>query len=120
MSRAKKGAASEDQVPSQQEEAAVNPLLIEQLRELLKEMKEETIKESNEDNTKLSDRLQALELKQQRSPVGNAGSHEEKSGKRDNHAPEAGGKETTPPEQQLRQATSSSYGPSPFYQLEQP
>ena len=122
MSRAKKGSASEGKVPAQQEEAEVNqlPLPIAQLRELLKEMKDETIKKLKEYNKKLSDCLQALELKQQGSPVGNVGSQEEKYGERDNHATEAGGKEITPPEQHSRQAARSSYGPSPFFQLEQP
>ena len=126
MSRAKKGTASEGQVPVQQE-AAVSPFPTEQL---LKEI-QESIKVSNErslgleeqmkeGNKELSDRIQELELKVQRSPVGNAGSQEEKSGKRVNHATEAGGQEITPPEQQSRQAASSLYGPSPFYQLEQP
>ena len=73
-----------------------------------------------EETKKISDRLQALRLKVQRSLVGNAGSQEEKSGERDNHATEPGGQELTPPEQQSRQAASSLYGPSPFYQLEQP
>ena len=59
---------------------------MEQLRELLNE----SINELKEDNKKLSDRLQALELKVQRSPVGNVGSQEEKSGEGDNHATEAG------------------------------
>ena len=45
-------------------------------------MKDETIKELEEDNKKLSEHLQALELKQQRSSVGNADSQEEKSGER--------------------------------------
>ena len=62
MWRAKKAAASESQVPAQQE-AAVNPFPIKQIRELLIEMKDETIKEMKEDIKKLSDRIQALELK---------------------------------------------------------
>ena len=74
----------------------------------------------NEGNKKFSDRLQELELKVQRSPVGNTGPQEEKSEERDNHATEAGGQEHTSPEQQSRQATSSSYGPSRFFQMEQP
>ena len=41
----------------------MNPFLMEQLRESLKEMKDETIEELKEDNKKLSDHLQALELK---------------------------------------------------------
>ena len=91
MSRAKKGADSEVQVPAQQE-AAVNPFPKEQLRELLKEMKDETIKEMKEDNKKFSYRLQALELKQQRTPpAGNAGTHGKKSGERADCATEAGG-----------------------------
>ena len=62
---------------------------------------QESIKEQiKEGKEKLSDRLQALELKLQRSPVGNADSQEKKSGKRDNHATEAGGQEVTPSEQQ--------------------
>ena len=69
MSRAKKEVASEGQVPAQQE-AAVNslPFFIEQLlRELSKETinKNKTVKEFKGDTKKLSDRLQALELKQQ-------------------------------------------------------
>ena len=72
---------------------------------------EEQMKEGNK---ALSDRLQELELEQQRSPVGNAGSQEEKSGERDNYATEAWRQEITPPEQQSRQAASSLYGPSPF------
>ena len=77
MSRAKKGATSEGKVPAQQEEAAVNtlPFSIAQLRELLKETKTETIKELEEEAKKLSDRIQALDLKQQQtSPAKNAGS----------------------------------------------
>ena len=68
----------------------------------------------NEGNKKLSDRLQELELKVQRSPVGNTGPQEEKSGERDNHATKGGGQEITPPEQQSRQAASSSHGRSRF------
>ena len=64
MLRAKKGAASEGKVPAQQEDAAVNLFLIEQLRELLKKIQDKTIQELKE-TKKISDRLQALELKQQ-------------------------------------------------------
>ena len=122
MSRAKKGVASEGKVQAQQEEAEVNsfPFPIEKLRELLKETKDETIKELKEETKKLSDRIQALELKQQQiSPSENAGS-QGKFGERDEYATEAGGKEITPLKQRLRQAASSSYGPSLFFQLEQP
>ena len=94
----------------------MNPSLMEQLRELLNE----SIEELKEDSKKFSDRLQALELKVQRLPVGNSGSREEKSGERDNPATKAGEKKIAPPEKQSRQAASSSYGPSPFFQLEQP
>ena len=60
------------------------PFPIEQLRELLKETKDETIKELKNETKKLSDRIQALELKQQQTSLaGNAGSQEEKSGERD-------------------------------------
>ena len=69
---------------------------MEQLRELFKEIKDETVKELKEDNKKLSDRLQALELKQQRFTV--TDSQEEKSDERDNHTTEARGIEITPPE----------------------
>ena len=92
------------------------PFSIEQLQELLTE----SMKELKEGQKKLSDRIQALELKhQQTSPAGNAGTREEKSGERDNYATEAGVQEITSPEQQSRQAASSSYGPSRFFQMEQ-
>ena len=111
--------ASEGKVPAQQEEATENPLpsSIEQLlRELLKEHKE--VKEKT---TKINDRLQALELKQQQiSHRENMGPQEEKSGERGNYATDAGGQEITLPEQQSWQAASSSYGPSRFFQMEQP
>ena len=71
-----------------------------------------------EEIKKINDRLQALEKQQQRSLVGNAGLRE-KSGERADYATEAGGQEITPSEQQLRQAASSSYRPSPFFQLQQ-
>ena len=112
MSRAKKGAASEGQVPAKKE-AAKSPFSIEQL---FKAMEERTDKKFQE----LSDRLQELELKHEQSPVGNTGPQEEKSGERDNHATEVGGQETTPPEQQSRQGASSSYRPSRFFQVKQP
>ena len=125
MSRANKGTASEGQVPVQQE-AAVSPFLTEQLlkeiQEAIKVLNEKSLglEQMKKGDKGLSVRIQELELKVQRSPVGNAGSQEEKSGKRVNHATEAGGQEITPPEQQSRQAESSLYGLSPFYQLEQP
>ena len=68
----------------------------------------------DERNKELSDRLQELELKQERSPVGNAGPRENKSDERADRATEAGGHEITPPEQQSRREASSSYGLSPF------
>ena len=52
MSRAKKGAACEGKVPAQQEDAAVNLFLIEQLRELLKEIQDEMIQELKEETNK--------------------------------------------------------------------
>ena len=110
MSQTKTGAPSEGQVSTQQE-AAVNPSLMDQLRELLNE----SMKELKEDNNKLSDHLQALELKVQQSLNRNTDSLEQMSCERDNHATEAGRKEITPPEQQSRQAASSLYGPSPFF-----
>ena len=60
MSRARKGAASEVRVPAHQE-VAVNPFFMEKLRKTVNELKE--------DNKELNDRLQALEMKQQRFPV---------------------------------------------------
>ena len=121
MSRAKKGTASEGQVPAQQE-AAVSPFpteqLLKEIQESIKVLNEKSLgfeEQLKEGNNKLSGRLQELELKVQRSPVGNGGSPEDKSGERVNHATEAGGQEITPPEQQSRQAASSLYGPSPFY-----
>ena len=120
MSRAKKGVTSEGKVPAQQEENAVNPLpfSIEQLRELLKETKDEAIRGLEEETKKLSDHIQALELKQQQtSPARKSGAQEEMSGERDDYATKAAGQEVPPPEQQLRQAASSSCGPSPFIQL---
>ena len=118
MSRAKKEAASEGKILAQEEQAAMNPppFSIEQLQELLTE----SMKELKEGQKKLSDRIQALELKQQQtSSAGNAGTREEKSGERDKCATEAGVQEIAPPEQQSRQAASSSYGPSRFFQMEQ-
>ena len=91
-----------------------------QLREMFREIPDKATKELKEGSTKLSDRLQALELKVQRCPVRNTGPQEEKSGERDNHATEVGEQEITPPEQQSRQEVSSSYGPSRFFQMEQP
>ena len=94
---------SRGQVPAQQE-AAVNPFPTEQLK-MLKEIQETMDKRvlgfeehTKERNEKLSDRFQALGLKQQGSPAGNAGSQKEKSEERDNHATEAGGQDITPPE----------------------
>ena len=117
MSRAKKGAPSEGKVPTQEEEAAVNPppVSMVQLRDMFKAIQDQMERGHKE----LCDRLQELELKVQRSPVGNTGLQEEKSGERDNHATDVGGQEITSPEQQSRQAASSSYGPSWFFQMEQ-
>ena len=86
MSRAKKGTASESQVPVQQE-AAVGPFpteqLLKEIQESIKVLNERSLgfeEQLKEGNNELSDRLQELELKVQRSPVGNAGSPEDKSG----------------------------------------
>ena len=118
MSRAKKGAASEGQVPAQKE-AAESPSSMEQLLKTMMEKMESMDKTVQGLKEELNDRFQALELKQeQTSHAGNTGPHEEKSGERD--TTEVGGKEKTPSEQQSRLAASSSYEPSRFLKMEQP
>ena len=116
MSRAKKGAASEGQVPAQKE-AAESPSSMEQLMKTLMEKRESMDKTVQGLKEEMNDRFQALESNQ-RSPVGNTGTQEEKSGER--NATEVGGQEITPPEQQSRLAASSSYEPSRFLKMEQP
>ena len=117
MSRAKKGAAFEGQVPAQKE-AAESPSSMEQLLKSMIEKLEESIDKKLQGlKEEMNDRFQELELKQQQtSHAGNTGPHEEKSGERD--ATEVGG--LTPSEQQLRLAASSSYEPSQFFKMEQP
>ena len=118
MSRAKKGAASEGQVPAQKE-AAESPSSMEQLLKAMEKMQESVDKNFQGLKEEMNDRFQALELKQQQtSRAGNTGPHEEKSGERD--ATEVGGQEIAPPEQQSRLAASSSYEPSRFFQSERP
>ena len=116
MSRAKKGAASEGQVPAQKE-AAESPSSMEQLMKTMMEKMESMAKTVQGLKEEMNDRFQALESNQ-RSPVGNTGTQEEKSGER--NATEVGGQEITPPEQQSRLAASSSYEPSRFLKMEQP
>ena len=118
MSRAKKGAASEGQVPAQKE-AAESPSSMEQLLKAMEKVQESMDKKFQGLEEEMNDRFQALELKQQQtSHAGNTGPHEEESGERD--ATEVGGQEITPPEQLSRLAASSSYKPSRFFQREQP
>ena len=93
MQRAKKGAASEGQVPAQKE-VAESPSSMEQLLKAMEKMKESMDKRFLE----LSDRIETLEPNQ-RFSVRNTGSQDEKSGERDNHVTEVGGQEITPPEQ---------------------
>ena len=113
MSRAKKGAASEGQVPAQKE-AAESPSSTEQLLKAMEKMQESMDKKFQGLKEEMNDRFQALELKQQQtSHAGNTGPHEEKSGERD--TTEVGGQEITPSEQQSRLAASSSYEPSWFF-----
>ena len=116
MSRAKKGAASEGQVPAPKE-AAVSPFSIEQMLKEIQESIKGLTERMDEGERKLSDRIEALESNQ-RSPVGNTGPQEGTSGERD--ATEVGGQEITPSEQQSRLAASSSYEPSRFLKMEQP
>ena len=118
MSRAKKGAASEGQVPAQKE-AAESPSSMEQLLKPMEKMQESMDKKFRGLKEEMNDRFQALELKQQQtSHARNTGPHEEESDERD--ATEVGGQEITPPEQLSRLAASSSYKPSRFFQREQP
>ena len=113
MSRAKKGAASEGQIPAQKE-AAESPSSMEQLLKAMEKMQESMDKKFQGLKEEVDDRFQALELKQQQtSHGGNTGPHEEKSGERD--TTEVGGKVITPSEQQSRLAASSSYEPSRFF-----
>ncbi|CAM9100003.1 unnamed protein product, partial [Ascophyllum nodosum] len=94
--RAKKGAASEGQVPAQKE-AAESPSSI-PVEQLLKAIEEMTDKKFQGLEEEINDRLQALELKQQQtSHAGNTGLQEKKSGERDNHATEVGRQELTSP-----------------------
>ena len=116
MSRAKKGTASEGQVPVQKEAAENSP----SIEQLLKAMEDRLKESAKKDNKELSDRLQALELKMERSPAGNTGTQEEKSGEQEDHATEVGGVEITPPERESRQAGSSLYESSRFFRMEQP
>ena len=83
MSRAKKGAASEGQVPAQNE-AAESPFSMEQLLKAMEKMQESMDKKFQGLKEEINDRFQALELKQQQaSHAGNTGPHGEKSGERD-------------------------------------
>ena len=116
MSRAKKGAASEGQVPAQKE-AAESPSSVEQLFKTMMEKMKSMDKTVQGLKEKLSNRIEALESNQ-RSLVGNTGPQEEKSGERD--ATEVGGQEITPSEHQSRLPASSSYEPSRFLKMEQP
>ena len=63
VSRAKKGAAFEGQVPVQKE-AAESPFPIEQLLKRKQDAMDKKFQELKEENKKINDRLQALELKQ--------------------------------------------------------
>ena len=89
MSRAKIGAASEGQVPAQKE-AAESPSSMEQLMKTMMEKMESMDKTVQGLKEEMNDRFQALESNQ-RSPVGNTGTQEEKSGER--NATEVGGQE---------------------------
>ena len=61
ISRAKKGAASECKVPASQQEAAVKPDSVGQLRETFAGLLDETFREEDK---KLNDRLQTVEQEQ--------------------------------------------------------
>ena len=76
---------------------------------------DQEIQRLTEENKTFNDRLQALEQQQQR-PAGSAGILKEKCDEQGESATEAGGQEITLREQQLRQAASSLYGPSPLLQ----
>ena len=117
MSRAKKGAASEGQVPAQKRSRRESVLhrttvllkAMEKIQESMKSM-DKKFQGLEEGQKTLSGRIEALESNQ-RSHVENTGPHEEKPGERD--ATEVEG--LTPSEQQSRLAAPPSYEPSRFF-----
>ena len=80
MPQAKKGAGSEGQVPAQKGAAESPPSIpVEQLLKAVEEFMDKKLKGLEEGQKKLSDCIEALESNQ-RSPVRNTGSQEEKPG----------------------------------------